>query len=183
MTKDKVKGAEETIDPEAIFRHAMMFFATDYFLRNKVRNGPNAMDVAVPTMVLSAFAAELMLKALLLLETGKKAPTTHRLDKLYRQLGHKTKRRIEALWEERARPKLKMFNVKHQRPTDLPNALVQCADAFERLRYGYEDPARVLYYIGDFPWILQLYVEEIRPEWFARPAASAADMKDFTPGS
>jgi HEPN domain-containing protein len=56
-------------------------------------------------MVLSAFAAELFLKCLLVLETGEAAPT-HRLDVLFKRVSHKQQRRIQELWEADGRPKL-----------------------------------------------------------------------------
>ena len=74
-------------------------------------------------MVLSAFAIELFLKCLLLLES-KEIDRIHSLNVLYRRLSHKQKRRIDEVWEQEARPKLdelrRKFGLPH--PTDLPNA-------------------------------------------------------------
>ena len=115
-------------------------------------------------MVLSAFAAELFLKCLLVLETGE-APPTHRLDLLFKRLGHKRQRRIQELWEADGRPKLIPFCRALNLPSDLSNALVKCGSAFENLRYYYEDPEKVVYYIGDFAFILMRAIVEIRPDW------------------
>ena len=50
-------------------------------------------------------------------------------------------------------------------PSDLSNALAKCGSAFEKLRRYYEDPNKVVYYIGDFAWILMRVIVEIEPDW------------------
>ncbi len=62
------------IDLQQIFNHAFRIFGTDHYLRNSVKNSPRAMIVAIPSMVLSAFASELFLKCLLIIETGEPPP-------------------------------------------------------------------------------------------------------------
>jgi hypothetical protein len=130
------------------------------------RSNPNAFFMAQPSMVLSAFAIELFLKCLLLLE-GKEVDRIHTLNVLFRRLSHKQKRRIEEAWDKEARPKVDMlskrFDLGH--PSDLPNALVRCGRAFEHMRYAYEDPDRQVFYLGDLTPILWHIILELRPEW------------------
>jgi HEPN domain-containing protein len=129
------------------------------------RSNPQAAFMASPSMVLSAFAIELFLKCLLLLE-GKEIDRIHTLNVLYRRLSHNRKRRIEEVWEKEARPKVDMLNQQFGLgwPSDLPNALVTCARAFERMRYGYEYPDQP-FYLGELPPILWRTILELRPEW------------------
>ena len=37
--------------------------------------------------------------------------------------------------------------------------------AFENLRYYYDEPEKVVYYIGDFAWIVMRAIVELKPEW------------------
>jgi hypothetical protein len=122
------------------------------------------MTIAAPTMVLSAFAAELFLKCLLVMESGA-APPIHRLDLLFKRVSHKRQRRINELWETHGRPKLMPLCRALKLPSDLGNALSKCGTAFENVRYYYENPQKVVYYIGDFAWILMRVIVEIKPEW------------------
>jgi hypothetical protein len=50
-------------------------------------------------------------------------------------------------------------------PRDLPTALHDCGDAFNRMRYLYEDPNNIKFYIIDFPEILRRYILKLRPSW------------------
>jgi hypothetical protein len=85
---------------------------------------------------------------------------------LYRRVSQKRRRRIEEMWDADARPKLQNLGKALNIPTDLPNALFQCSEAFEQLRYAYEAQFNnVRYYVGDFPWILMRAIVEIKPEW------------------
>lgn len=62
------------------------------------QNQDGRLVIAPPTMVLSAFAAELFLKCLLVLEGGT-ILSTHRLDVLFKRVSHKRQRKIQELWE------------------------------------------------------------------------------------
>jgi HEPN domain-containing protein len=57
-------------------------------------------------MVLSAFASELLLKCLLIIETGEAPDNIHELHTLFGKLKHKTKRRIEEIWDAERRGKI-----------------------------------------------------------------------------
>jgi hypothetical protein len=152
------------IDPKSVFDLACKFAISEAHLRHE--SNPNARYMASPSMVLSAFTVELFLKCLLLLE-GKEIDPTHRLNVLWKKLSHKQKRRIEETWDKEARPKVIQLNQQYGLgvPSDLSNALVRCGRAFEHMRYGYEDPDRQVFYLGDLPPILWRAIVDIRPEW------------------
>jgi hypothetical protein len=161
----KVRNTVTPLEAREIFNQACRFLGTDQLLRKVGTPGSGwKMTIVVPTSVLSAFAAELFLKCLLVLERGNALPI-HRLDVLFKNLPHKRQRRIQEIWESDARPKLRAFCLAKGLPSDLSNALAKCGNAFENLRYYYEDPNKVRYYIGDFAWILMRAIVEIEPEW------------------
>ena len=155
------------VDPRNVFQLACKFASTETYIRNT--NNPKAAFMASPSMVL-AFAIELFLKCLLLLE-GKEIDRIHTLNVLYRRLSHNRKRRIEEVWEKEARPKVgklnRQFGFAH--PTDLPNALVTCARAFEHLRYGYEDPDRQVFYLGELPTNPMAHHPRASAQWVEGP--------------
>jgi hypothetical protein len=66
-----------TIDPRSVFQLACKFAATEMHVRQ--RSNPKAAFMATPSMALSAFAIELFLKCLLLLE-GKDLDRIHTLN-------------------------------------------------------------------------------------------------------
>src|ERR1043165_8488213 len=88
------------IDPFFLFQHAVGLLTVYEFIRDQA---PARADFAYTS--LEAFAVELLLKCLLIIEK-KDPPTTHRLDKLFRQISHKKKRRLEELGEVQARQEL-----------------------------------------------------------------------------
>jgi hypothetical protein len=162
----KSKKPRPVSDPEQVFNHASQFLATDQALRKIFGGTEWGLTIGPPTMVLSAFASELYLKCLLILETGETPEDSHLLHVLYRRLSNKRRRRIEEMWDADARPKLENLARMLGVPTDLPNALFRCSKAFEQLRYAYESKFNnVTYYIGDFPWVLMRAIVEIKPEW------------------
>jgi hypothetical protein len=160
--KKRQKPPVKPIDPRDVFELAYRFCLADEHIRDK--NNTRAPIMAAPAMVISAFACELLLKCLLLIENGE-IVQTHRLDKLFQQLSHPQKRRIDAMWETKARPRIDGLCRIHGLPSDLANALVTCGQAFERMRYGYEDPDSQRFYIADLPRILCELIVEARPEW------------------
>src|SRR5271156_2534503 len=113
-------------DAREIFNHACRFLGTDQLLRRVGTPGSGwELMIAPPTMVLSAFAAELFLKCILVLEIGAAQPT-HRLDVLFKRVSHKRQRKIQELWEADCRPKLIPLCRQLSLPSDLSNALVKC---------------------------------------------------------
>jgi hypothetical protein len=162
----KSKTSRPVADPFQVFNHACRFLGTDQALRQIFGGSDWTTTIAPPTMVLSAFASELFLKCILILETGEAPENIHLLHVLYPRVSHKRRRQIEEMWDADARPKLARLSQVKNLPTDLPNALFQCSRAFEQLRYAYENQFNnVTYYIGDFAWILMRAIVEIRPEW------------------
>jgi hypothetical protein len=160
------RRSQPAADPLQVFNHACRFLGTDQALRKVFGGSDWGIIIGPPTMVLSAFASELFLKCLLILETGEAPENIHPLHVLYRRVSHKRRRRIEELWDNDARPKLAGLAQALNLPTDLPNALFQCSKAFEQLRYAYENNFNnVRYYIGDFPWIVMRAIVEVKPEW------------------
>src|SRR5712675_1913175 len=70
-----------SVDPFKIFMNAERFRRADVLLRS-VQDPQIAVAVASPALVLSAFASELYLKSILVIEKGK-APGWHRLKNLF----------------------------------------------------------------------------------------------------
>lgn len=164
MKKPKKQSAAD--DPRKVFDHACRFLTAEKYLSEL--NGTQAwrFTVALPTLVLSAFAAELFLKCLVILTTGKTPTSTHQLHVLYRQIGHKEKRRIEQVWDVDGVPQISDLSARLKLPTDLPNALYRCSKGFENIRYGYEsDWDGVVYYISGLPRVLIKVILELKPEW------------------
>jgi len=161
------------IDPFTLFQHAVGILTVDEFIRDQA---PARADFAYTSMLLEAFAVELLLKCLLIIEK-KDPPITHRLDKLFRQISHKKKRRLEELWEVQARPELTEFAKADGLPTNLPNAIVRCRDAFDRLRYHYEEPNKSPFYLGRLPHLLKMVILETKPEWRSRLAEERPHLR------
>jgi HEPN domain-containing protein len=87
-------------DPETVFMHGVRFLYTEDLLRREAVNNHTARVMAMmPAMVLSAFAAELFLKCLLILE-DQTPPDSHHLGTLFKRLHNKRKSRIEELWNK-----------------------------------------------------------------------------------
>jgi hypothetical protein len=158
------KKPSKPIDPRSVFQLACKFAKTEMHVRRT--DNPEAAFMASVSFVLSAFAIELFLKCLLLLE-GKEYGRIHSLDALYQKLSPNQKRRIEEAWDKEARPKVDQLNQRFgfDHPSDLPNALVTCGRTFEHMRYGYEDPDRQVFYLGELPTILWRIILDDRPEW------------------
>jgi len=134
-------------------------------LRSAPGGGPAfANMIAPPSMILSAFGTELLLKCLHVRSKGI-APETHHLGVLFRQLDQKQKRRIEEIWNSGPKQKIQDFCKKTNNPDDLPNAINKCASAFETLRYVYEDPNKVVFYIAELGQVLVDFIVELEPSW------------------
>jgi hypothetical protein len=67
------------------------------------------------------------------------------------------------MWDSENR--IKAFASQTNNPSDLPNAIRRCADAFDDLRYQHEDPDKATYYLSDLPMFLTRLILEMRPEW------------------
>jgi hypothetical protein len=159
--------AAKTIDPFDVFKQALDFMLCDEILRRT--DSPHQMAIVVrPTIVLSAFASELFLKCLLLIE-GKGRHHGHDLHVLFKKLSKQTQERIESKWD---------FPTKHadaiaisertsgqKMPTDFNSALDRCGKAFKYMRYIYEDSLSTEFYLSDLPRMLHAVILELKPEW------------------
>jgi hypothetical protein len=158
-------------DPRKVYIHGTRFLFTEHHLRQTIPAGGHASEwAAMPAMIISAFSAELFLKTILLLEE-QRPPDVHHLGTLFKRIkSHKTKRRIEKLWDASVAAHAADFE-KNEKilgfpiPRDLRTALHDCGDAFKTMRYAYEDFSKVKFYIGELAKIVQLVILEIRPDW------------------
>jgi hypothetical protein len=160
----KPKQKSKAPDPLRIFDHAHRILSAEIELRT---NPKDAEAAAKATIILSAFVLELLLKCLIVLD-NKVPPPTHSLGVLFRQLNHKHKRLIEAKWDTdpNGRAEITPFANHFKLPTDLPNAIVACDKAFERMRYIYEYEDGAHYYLQRLPpLIANVILDEIKPEW------------------
>lgn len=155
-------------DPSArdIYDHADRFLITETQLRKLIDADPKiASVVQFPGMVICAFACELYLKCLLVIE-GKKPAKDHNLAKLFGRLEASNKEKIEAEWGrmlvvtgEQIKGFEEKFNV--EVPRDLATALADCGNAFEVLRYLYEGK-KANFYITHFPQVLRRVIQKLQ---------------------
>ena len=155
-----MSSSRQPPDAKQVFQHACRFMETDVELRILSKDD-EALHAKFwfPSMVISAFASELFLKCLLLVK-GTAPPKDHQLDKLYARLGQSTQQLVEESWSELMALRendIKMAEAETERPIsrNLSTALSECGDAFRLLRYVYEDPSKVRFYIPDLPIILR----------------------------
>jgi hypothetical protein len=125
-------NAKAPSDPFEVFRHACRFLSTEQYLSNGPGDDNWRRNIALPTLVLSAFSAELFLKCVLILETGNAPANIHMLHVLFRRISHKRQKRITELWDLEGRPKITGVALLNNLPLDLPSALDRCSRAFER---------------------------------------------------
>ena len=167
-------------DPEKVYHQGGRFMMAEERLRFE-ENGVQADAAAMyawPSMMLSAFASELFLKTILLLE-GQSPSETHNLGKLYKGLHNKTKTRLAVLWDEAMRDRASSHGqlealIGKRLPSDIRGALILCGDAFTVLRYAYEEGKETVFYIDALPRVLYQLILERKPEW-GRSAAIAPD--------
>jgi hypothetical protein len=163
----KTKARARQINPKDIFDQATRFAYADKFLRQSNLDIDKLFFMSGPSMVLSSFASELFLKCILHLDAGH-APATHRLDILYRKLGNHRKRRIQELWAAHFKASAQLYGPAIQISKisqNLADCLKDCGDAFVLLRYAYEAPDRVRFYLGEFAYLLRGAILEFKPQW------------------
>lgn len=126
----------------------------------------------IPTLVLQAFATELYLKCILVLNTGD-APHVHQLVQLYQQLTPTQKTRVEELYNAECQSDLAFQGMQGTEPTTtftLVYALQEMNRAFEAWRYAYESVPEKSF-LGH-PWIAAArLILELRPDWLPIVAA------------
>jgi HEPN domain-containing protein len=155
----KSKSAQQPPpDAKAVYDHARRFVKTDELLRALAKKNPQVrVWCQSPSMVISTFASELMLKCLLILE-NKNPSRDHNLLTLFNRLDSPHRKQIEDLWNaKQASAAVKKQLDEHEDqfgikiPRDLQTALQDCQDAFKWLRYEYENPLKATYYITFLP--------------------------------
>jgi hypothetical protein len=161
------------LDPLKIFRHASAFHKSYDLLKGAVQPTDEKLVgvIAHPSMVLSVFASELYLKCLLCVENGT-VPNTHDLEKLFGALPVPVRRELDDRWDADIRhpAKQKVLDQIRQKPAgkeiqlDLRYALKKGANAFQELRYFYEQE-RSFFMLLDFPYLLRATVLKRFPAW------------------
>lgn len=160
----------QTIPSEELryFMHARRFARADEYMRRE--KDENIMNViGLTTIVLSAFASELYLKCLHVIENGT-APRGHNLKNLYRNLSGKTRRGIVKRWDAYMPSQESVIKVVEDAaeakvPRDFETLLSMGGRAFEEMRYPSEHYATG-FFLSDLPRVLEtLILDEIRPEW------------------
>jgi HEPN domain-containing protein len=153
-------------DPHEVYHHATLFLDADLFLRQHAATDDElGKRFRHPAMVISAFASELMLKCLLILES-KTPPNHHDLKLLFDLLDPSHQFQIEALWNT-DQAERKEITDRHEKamgvniPRDLATALNDCRHAFQGFRYLYEDPKRPSFYITFFPHLIRSLIKDI----------------------
>jgi hypothetical protein len=163
------------VDPFKIYMNAERFRIADQTLRSDLHRDLMT-TLASPAMMLSAFASELYLKCLLLVETPSSlVDHSHDLETLFRKLSTPTRKAIERDWDvsmatddrRRVRAAIKVITGEDV-PVDLTWALSKGASAFVQLRYNHENErGGPKFLLGDFPQMLRRAVISMKPEWAA----------------
>jgi hypothetical protein len=167
-----------------MYMHAERFRIADRILRGDdvIRQlGPS---IGPPTMVLAAFASELYLKCMFILETGRSPIETHELRKLFLQLSEQTRHEIENTWNDyTSRPeRIQLYEtIEHARersiPRDLRWSLRSGNDAFVGLRYAHEEQhADTIFFLGDFHIMVRAAILRRCPEWRSKVHAPAQEI-------
>src|SRR4029453_16117086 len=89
------------VDPKDIFLHAFRFHWSSMRLREKKHiTAEETAFASEPSQALAALAAELYLKCLIFVETGRTPGDTQNLKDLFHQLSEMNQQRIETLWDQ-----------------------------------------------------------------------------------
>ncbi|MCK1707630.1 MULTISPECIES: hypothetical protein [unclassified Bradyrhizobium] len=162
--------ARKTPDPLKVFMNAERFRIADLVLRGS-QDQRVAVAVASPALVLSAFASELYLKCLILIQSAR-LEHGHDLHPLFKKLESQSQRRVEQKWNEwvssperkRIYEALKKISGESI-PTDLDWSLRNGGTGFVDMRYLHEVETGPRFLIGDLPQILREETLQHRPEW------------------
>lgn len=154
------------LNAREIYGHALKFLATDTHLRKQVDKDARASKVFLfHGMVINAFASELFLKCLIVLDE-KKPKASHNLKSLYEQLSSDKQSLVTKHWDEGCRQRKHLIDEQEKVtntpiPRDLVTALNECGDAFRIMRYAYERPKAGSFYITHLPISLRFAVQEV----------------------
>jgi HEPN domain-containing protein len=160
-------------DPLTVYLQAERFRIADRVLREDSVLQQVGASVAAPSMVLAAFSAELFLKCLFVIETGRDAPEIHELRKLFLLLSDDARSEIEASWDDYVlQPRrAQVYEVLEQNfgrpiPRDLRWSLRTGGDGFSVLRYAHEPQnANHTFLLGDFHYMVRKAILRRRPDW------------------
>jgi HEPN domain-containing protein len=161
---------KKRIEPEAIFLHAVSFHLAFRILHEyKPPHPSGAGALHLPASVLSAFTCELLLKALICIETGR-VPTGHHLLNLFNRLSASTRERIEEIWSAYAAAHASRWgevesSIGVSLARDLLTALKVASKTFELARYYYEEREEFQFYLGALPDMLRKVAFELKPDW------------------
>ena len=160
--------------PQSAFVHA------DGFLRagTPQSDPPNPYD-SWALVANNAMAAELYLKCLIHIETGRLVKNQHNLQKLFGMLPRETQAEIQKRFDAAMRPPNYDFSsvpeaerealrkVAERMPKNLVEALRKGGDAFVEWRYLYENESDTgnPYSLFNLPAILRVVILEHKPEW------------------
>jgi hypothetical protein len=188
------KPAQPPPDPEQLFRHALGFDYAGEILASvtaanlvalaksstrKIKKGSSKsvtvsvprdklsqIPPAIPMVVVQAFATEIYLKCVLLLNKAK-LPRIHELLDLYRLLRPDQQIRMEELYNQEAQTDPAFQTLRTIAPATaftLVYALTEMNKAFETWRYAYETPLETSF-LGH-PWkATGRLILEMRPDW------------------
>ena len=151
------------VDAKDICRHAEAFHTGIVVLTHQA-NPEILSAVAYPSMVLSAFSAELWFKCIIFIEKNDLV-RGHLLFELFKELSPSSQSRLTELWTEwvSENPVIKRvvdINEKELEPIalDFEKSLESGSDAFRELRYVYENKPRPPYVLFGLPLILRRLV-------------------------
>jgi hypothetical protein len=152
---------------QSIFVQANGFHKASELLATTLVN-PFCMTAMVTN---SAFASELYLKCLIIIETGQLMKDQHNLRKLFLKLREDTQKTIENHFDEEMAKAPDISEEAKARlggripPTTLREALVQGGDAFIKWRYIYEDTNLQFFALFPLPKFLADVILARKPEW------------------
>jgi hypothetical protein len=153
-------------DPKLAFTSAEAFLEVCKVLCAAVRNG-NTRILALALATNAAFALEMYLKCLLLLEQGQ-APRGHDLHKLFHALSSTTQSQLTKDHEElvKSNPDWAATASKLGVPTDLEELLKRGRNAFADFRYAHEQiPSGTDFALNGFTYCVRERILNSQPDW------------------
>jgi len=175
------QSQNERIDPARAFGIATMYHkAAERLLEAyimDVKGSQADTGTLLPQMMLSAFAAELYMKVAYATENGgRKAPGRHDLKKLFDGLSEPFRDALRQQWKKDSHGLMVGFS---RRDIQSPNLdfdvnLVLGRNAFEELRYAYEDSKMISFFLGNLPAVLHRLLLSLHPEWDASGGTAAS---------
>jgi hypothetical protein len=160
-------------DPFGVYMNAERFRIADSVLRQDANVKQFGSSIGGPTLVIATLAAELYLKCLFIIETGRPSPDIHELRKLFLLLSDGARAEIEAVWDDYSKhpQTLTIYDAVENMtgfsiPRDLRWHLRAGNEAFVKLRYSHEPQnANVKFFLGDFHLMVRQTILRRRPEW------------------